>query len=329
MTRRLAVLLLAACAAQAEPVLLVVLKGASAVGYYSLEGKLLATVPVGLHPHEMVISPDGKFAYVSDNGTMRIEHAGKGGNTVSIIDIAARKRVGKISTGKYRRPHGLSVDPRTGYLAVTAEQPDRVLHLDPRARRVIRDFDTKGKTSHMVMLAPGKSGAEYAFVNNSGMDTVSVVQLTTGAVKTIQVGDRPEGSVLSRDGKELFVCNRESASISIIDVERQAAIGEIKTGGKGPVRIGITPDGATLVYALMHDQKIEFADVARRRPIAQVGVEGSPVSLTVSQDGKYAFASAEEKDTVFVISVPERKLIRSFKTAQGAGPDPAVLVDIR
>lgn len=329
--RFLPLLLLAALAipgAQAESVLLVVLKGANAVGYYTLEGKLLATVPVGQHPHEMVISPDGKFAYVSDNGTMRIEHAGKGGNSISIIDIAARQRVGKISTGKYRRPHGLSVDPRTGYLAVTAEQPDRILHIDPRARRVIRNFDPRGKTAHMVMLAPGKSGAEFAFVSNSGMDTVSVVQLTTGMVKTIQVGDRPEGSVLSKDGKELFVCNRDSGSISVIDVERQAAIGQIKTGGKGPVRIGITPDGATLIYALMHDHKIEFADVERRRPVAQIGVDGEPISLSVSKDGKYAFASAEEKDTVYVISVPGRKLIRSFKTAPGAAPDPVVLVEI-
>lgn len=314
-------------AVRAEQVLLVVLKGANAVGYYSLDGKLLATVPVGVHPHEMALSPDGRLAYVTDNGTMRIEEKGKGGNTVSILDIAARKRVGTISTGNYRRPHGISVDPRTGYLAVTAEAPDRVLHIDPEKRRVIRHFDPRGKTSHMVTLPPGKSGAEFAFVSNSGMETVSAVQLTTGQVKSITVGERPEGSVLSKDGKELYVCNRESASISIIDVERQAAIGAIQTG-KGPVRIAITPDGSTLVYALMHDRKIEFADLARRRAVAQVAVDGQPISMAVSADGKLAFAAAEEQDRVFVISVPERKLVRTFETAKGAGPDALALVTI-
>lgn len=316
-----------ALAPAAEQVLLVVLKASSVVAYYSLDGKLLGSVPVGLHPHEMAISGDGKFAYVTDNGTMRIENAGKGGNTVSIVDIAARKRVGTISTGKYRRPHGIAVDARTGYLAVTAEAPDRVLHIDPRDRNVIRHFDTKGRTSHMVTLPAGKSGAEFAFVSNSGMSTVSAVQLTTGQVKSIPTGERPEGSVLSKDGSELFVCNRESASITIIDVARQAAIGEIKTG-KGPVRIGITPDGATLIYALMHDQKIEFADVARRRPVTQVSVDGNPISLAVSPDGKYAFAAAEEKDTVFILSAPERKLLRSFQTAKGSAPDAIALVTL-
>ena len=318
-------MVLAMCAPGAEQVLLVVFKATGAVAYYSLDGKLLGTVKVGQHPHEIAISPDGKYAYVTDNGTMRIEQPGTGGNTVSIIDIAARKRVGKISTGRYHRVHGISVDARTGYLAVTAEAPDRVLHIDPERRRVIRHFDTRGRTSHMVTLPPGKSGAEFAFVSNAGMGTVSVVQLTTGLVKSIPVGERPEGSVLSKDGKELFVCNRESASITVIDVERQAAVGEINTG-KGPVRIGITPDGATLIYALMHDGKIEFADVARRKPVAQVAVEGEPISLAVSPDGRYAFAAAEEKDKVFVLSVGEHKLLRTFDTPKGSAPDAIALV---
>lgn len=310
-----------------QQILLVVLKGANALGYYSMDGQLIATVPVGQHPHELGISPDGKYAYTTDNGTMRVEHQGKGGNTVSIVDIAARKRIGVISTEKFRRPHGLDVDPRTGYLAVTTEAPDRVLLLDPGKKKLIRVFDPNGKTTHMVRFGPSKSGAEYAFASNSGMFTMTAVQLSTGAIKSIPTGERPEGAVLSPDGKELYVCNRESDSITVIDVSRQAAITEIKTG-KGPVRIAATPDGRTLVYALMHDHKIELADVATRRPIAQIPVEGDPISLHLSPDGKLAFAAAEEKDTVFIISLAERKVIRQFQTAKGAAPDPVMQVTI-
>ena len=310
-----------------QQVLLVLLKGANALGYYTLEGQLQTAVSVGRHPHEMVLSPDGKYVYITDNGTMRIEHAGKGGNTVSVVDIAARKRADTMSTGSHRRPHGISIDPRTWLLAVTTEAPDRLVLFDGRQRRYLRHFEVRGKTTHMVSLGPGKSGAEWAYVSNSGMDTVTAVQLTTGANKVIQAGDRPEGSVLSKDGKHLFVANREAATVTIIDTERHAAIGEIRTG-KGPVRIGITPDGKTLVYALMHDRKIEFTDLDTRRPVAQVAVDGDPISISVSADGKFAFAAAEEKDTVYVISVPERKLVRQFQTAKGAGPDALLLVTL-
>jgi YVTN family beta-propeller protein len=322
---RLGLLCAASAVAQTE-VLLVLLKGANALAFYSLDGKLETSVTVGQHPHEMVLSADGKYAYITDNGTMRIEHAGRGGNSVSVVEIATRKRVATISTGKYRRPHGISLDPRRNYLAVTAEAPDQLLLIDAAARRVIRTFDPQGSTSHMVSFGPPTSGgAEYAFVSNSGAAYISVVQLTTGAVKKIPAGDRPEGSLLSPDGKELYVANRESASITVIDTARQAPIGEIRTG-KGPVRLGITPDGRTLVYALMHDRAIGFADMETRRQVATVAVEGQPISASVSADGKYAIACAEEKDTVYVISVPERKILRQFQTAKGAGPDPAILV---
>jgi len=308
-----------------EPTLLVLLKGASALAFYTMEGQLQATVPVGQHPHEMVVSPDGRFAYITDNGTMRIENPGRGGNTVSVVDIAARKRVDTISTGRYRRPHGIAYDARRHYLAVTTEAPDQLLLIDARKRKVIANFDPKGQTAHMVSFAPGKSGSEYAFVSNSGANYLSVVQLTTGMTKTIPSGQRPEGSLVSPDGKELYVSNRESNTITIVDTERQAVINTLPTG-KGPVRLGITPNGRTLVYALMHEKAIGFADMETRREKARLHVEGVPISLSVSADGKYAFASAEEQDTVYVIDVTGMKLIRKFQTAKGAGPDPAVLV---
>jgi YVTN family beta-propeller protein len=307
-----------------EPVLLVLLKGASAVGYYTLEGKFLGKVDVDPHPHEMVVSRDGRFLFTTDNGTMRIEHKGNGGNTVSMIDIAARKRAARISTEKFFRPHGISVDPVNGMIAVTSEFPDRVLLIDPARRKLIRNFDSKGKTTHMVSFGPSKQGAEHAFASNSGEDTVSVVQLTTGHVKKITTGQRPEGSVLSPDGAYLYVTNRDANTVTIIDTQRQAALGEFKAS-RGPVRIGVTPDGKTLIWAAMHDHVIEFADLDTRTVTGRIKVEGQPVSLTVSADGRYAFASAEEQDTVYIIDVPGRKLLRQFKTEKGWGPDPVLL----
>ena len=326
---RVAALLLTCASAlfAGQQVLLVLLKGANALAYYTPEGQLLAKVPVGQHPHEMLLSRDGKFAYITDNGTMRIENPGQGGNTISVVDLAARKRVDTISTGKFRRPHGISLDPVRNYLAVTTEGPDQLILIDTDGNKVIRRFDPKGKTSHMVSFGPGKSGAEYAFVSNSGAAFLSVIQLTTGATKTIPTGDRPEGSILSPDGKELYVCNRESATISVIDTTRQAAIGEIRTG-RGPVRIGFTPDGRTLVYAMMHHKRIGFADTETRRQTGFIEVDGEPISLHISADGKTATAAAEEADTVYVVSIPDQKLIRQFKTEKGAGPDPVMLVEL-
>lgn len=315
-----AVSIFSGMAAGQQASLLILHKGASSLGFYTHEGAHLASVPVGLHPHEMVRSPDGRYLYTTDNGTMRIEQAGAGGNTVSIVDLEARHKIGEISLEHYRRPHGIDLDPKTGLLYVSTELPDQLLVVDPKARKVIRTYDTKGKTAHMVKLGPG---GRWAYVSHSHSSNVAAIELATGKVKLIATGARPEGSALSVDGRFLYVVNREAAQITVIDTATQSAAGVIPTG-KGPVRVQVAPDG-TIVYALMHEKAVGFADPAARRQVATVPIGGEPVSMALSPDGSLAFAAAQDIDTVYVVSVRERRVVREIQTAPKSFPD-AILV---
>jgi len=302
--------------------LLILHKGASSLGFYTHEGAHLASVPVGLHPHEMVRSADGRYLYTTDNGTMRIEQAGEGGNTVSIVDLETRSKIGEISLGRYRRPHGIDLDPKTGLLYVSTELPDQLLVVDPKSRKVVRTYDTKGKTAHMVKLGPG---ARWAYVSHSNSSNVAAIELATGKVKLIATGARPEGSALSADGRFLYVVNREAAQITVIDTATQSAAGVIPTG-KGPVRVQVAPDG-TIVYALMHEKAVGFADPAARRQVATVPFGGAPVSLALAPDGSLAFAAAQDIDTVYVVSVRERRVVREVRTAPKSFPDAILVLD--
>ena len=305
-----------------EPVLLVSQKAASSVAFYTWDGQEVATVPVGTHPHEMVLSADGRLLYTTDNGTMQIEHSGNGGNTVSIIDVAARERVGIVDLGEYYRPHGIAINPATGEVLVSAENPDRLLVIDPVQRKVVRDYDTKGQTPHIVRAS---LDGKRAFVSNARSGTVAAVDLASGDVTLIEAGSRPEGSVLSADGRTLYVANRDSHEITIIDTEKNAKVAQIPTG-KSPVRVGLTSDGKTLIYALFGENKVGFADIAERREVAQIDLGGQPVSLEMSASGRYAFAGAQDAGIVYVISVVDRTIVKQFPTAQGAGPDPIIQI---
>src|SRR5215510_5902640 len=53
--------------------------------------KVLARVPTGEAPHEVAASEDGRFAFVSNYGT-----GDRPGNTISVIDIAARKELKRV-----------------------------------------------------------------------------------------------------------------------------------------------------------------------------------------------------------------------------------------
>ncbi|MCS7026486.1 MAG: hypothetical protein NZV14_16940 [Bryobacteraceae bacterium] len=306
--------------ASSIPHLVVVEKKAGAVGFYNPAGRRVAGVRVGVYPHEIVFSPDRKLAYVSDNGILWMQYAGEGGNTISIIDLVKRQKAGVIDLGTNRRPHGMDLDPKTNRLVCTTENPDGLLLIDLNRRQVLRRYDVQGEDPHMVLLGPD---GKWAFVSNSSSNTVAAVELETGAVKLIPTDARPQGGVLSVDRKTIYITNSNGNSISIIDPEKKERIGTIATG-RGPARIAMTPDGKTLVYNLQAGQAIGFADVSLRKQTAEIALGGDPLSLTLSPDGRYAFTGVQDQDKIFIISVPERKIVKVIATPKESGPDPVM-----
>lgn len=303
--------------------LLVLHKGNSSLGFYTDEGKLITSVPVTAHPHEMVFSPDGRYAYTTDNGTMRIEQAGTGGNKVSIIDLKERKKSGEILLGDFRRPHGIDRIRTTGKILVSTELPDQLLLIDPGTRRVERTYSTGGKTAHMVVATPD---GKKAYVSHSSSANVAAIDLASGKYTLIATGARPEGSAVSADGKRVYVCNRDGSALSVIDTSTDKVVQTIRTSA-GPVRIALTPEGRFAVYGLLDERGVEWVDTATGKIAGRVDLPaelGQVVSLHLSPDGKLAYAANENMDTVYVVSLAGKKIVKSFKTPKGYAPDPVI-----
>jgi YVTN family beta-propeller protein len=300
--------------------LAVVHKISGTVGFYTNDGRLVNQVEVGKHPHEAVLSPDKKLLYVTNNGILWMTDPGAGGNTISILDVASHKNIGTIDLGTYHRPHGIDLDPKTGMLVVTIENPSGLLLVDPVQRKVVKMYDVKGEAPHMVLLSPD---GKQAYVSNTGTGTLSVVDLATSRVKVIVSDARPQGTAFSLDRKTIYMTNLEGNSISVFDTSKLARTRVIPTG-KGPCRIALSADGKTLVYALQNDEAIGFADAATGKEVYQIPTGGKLVSLTLSRDGRLAYSSAQEQDKISVISIADRKIIRVINTPKGAGPDPVI-----
>jgi len=298
--------------------LAVVEKVAGAVGFYSENGKQLGLVKVGPFPHEAVLSPDGRLLYVSDNGVLWMTEDANGYNAISVVDVHAMKKLRDIDLGRFHRPHGIAL--LGGKLFATTERPFRLIMVDPVAGKVVRDFDVKGKSPHMVIPA---AGGKRVFVSNADSDSLAVIDLTTGETKVIATGAHPQGGVLSGDGRRLYLTNTNANQISIIDTESLRVTGKIPTG-KGPARIALTPDGRTLVYNLQFEPGVGFADVASGKQTAQLALSGRPLSLTMTRDGRRAFAGIQDQDKVAFVSVGERKIERVIDLPKGSGPDPAI-----
>ena len=311
---------LAIGAASDGAALMVVEKKASQVGFYTSAGERVAGVAVGETPHEMVLSADGKFAYVSDNGVLWMDYDGPGGNTVSVIDIAARKRVGVLPLGKFHRPHGIGLDPTSSRAFVTSENPDRIVLVDLDALAVIRDYDNGGVDPHMVTF---DSRGEWGYVSNTATGTVGAVHSASGELILIPVGKGPQGSLLSSDGSKLWVTCRDDNRIDIIDTATKKVTGSIATG-EGVNRVVATPDEGLLVYSVQRGESVGIADVASGQQIANIKLGGPPLSISLSRDGKYAFAGVQDSDQIWIVSVSEQKVVQVIDTPKDAGPDPVL-----
>ena len=312
-------LLVAGTAVAAE--LVVVEKGSGQVGFYTPGGKLLAEVPIGGHPHEMAVSADGRYGFTSDNGVMLMTEKTAGGNSVTMVDLRERKKITSIDLGANRRPHGIDFDPATGHVLVTTELPSALLILDPDKRAVIDRYDIQGKAPHMVVLAPDH---RTAWITCTDTGNVAVVDLVTRNVQLISVGARPQGLVFSPDHSRLYVANSDGYSVTVIDAGTRKVVGEIAVGGShsGPVRVAVTNDGKTAISALQLDHAIAFANTSTMKQEKLIPLPGSPVSMSLSGDGKLAYCSIQDMDTVYVVSVAKREIVRTFKTPVGAKPDP-------
>src|SRR6266849_2456211 len=188
------------------PAMAVVEKKAGMVGFYAADGKRLSEVKVGSFPHETAFSPDRRFLYVTDNGLLWMTDPGEGFNTISIIEVATRKKTGTIDLGSYRRPHGIAVLPKTGQIVTTIENPDGLLLVDPVARKVVRKYDVKGKSP----FATDKNEV-------SG---------------EIQTGANPARVELTPDEKTLVYNLQSGEGIGFVDVQARKQVAEVRLPGR-------------------------------------------------------------------------------------------------
>lgn len=307
-----------------DPVLLISQKASKTVAWYTLDGELLGEASVTDHPHEIVLSPDGERLYVTDNGVMQIEFAGEGGNKVSIIDVPGRQKIGEVDLGEWRRPHGIALCG-DGTLLATSEAPDQLLVIDATEQKIVRTFDTGGETPHIVRCSEDST---QAYVSNARSRTVARIDLETGERELLETGDRPEGSCLSPDYATLYVVHRDGDKIVAIDTADWSILGEIATPGQ-PVRCGVSGDGQTIAYGLFEGSAIGFADASEMAEVNRVATIGPAVSLEMADDGETALACAQEQDTCYVVSVPERSITNTIQVSAGSGPDPMLLLQPR
>ncbi len=264
--RSIVLVLLAGCATVARPgedLLLVANKADATLSIVRPDSRqTLVVLPTGVGPHEVAASPDGRWAVVSNYGDK-----GREGNSLTVVDLAARAVARTIDLGEYHRPHGSAFLP-DGRLVVTAEKNDAVVIVDVAGGGGLCAVATGQKLSHMVALAPG---GERAYTANIVSGTVTALDLAAGAaVASAPAGTHCEGIAVSPDGKEVWVGSNEDNVVHVFDAAL-APKGTLAAAGL-PIRLRFVPDGSRLLVSNAAGSKLQVVDRATRALVRTIDV---------------------------------------------------------
>ncbi|RMH05549.1 MAG: YncE family protein, partial [Planctomycetota bacterium] len=269
-------------------------------------GEIVATLPTGAGPHEVALHPAGRWAVVADYGVRAP------GSTLSVLDLEAPRRARRIDLGAPIRPHGLTFEPDGVALWVTAETRRELWRVSFADGSVLARIPTAGPASHMVARAPDGR----LFVSDLGAGTVLPIEPDGAAGRPVATGEGAEGIAVSADGQQLWVTNRASDTVSVLDPTSLEVRRELSCPGF-PIRVALTPDGRTALVSCARAGEVALFRAVDGRPLGRIrldltavddgggrlfggrfGASPVPIGLAVAADGRRAWVACSGADAV-------------------------------
>ena len=272
----------------------------------------LAKVVVGVNGHEVMVSKDGRFAYVPIYGNSGVGRPGTDGSTIDVVDLEARKLMVTIDLGKPLRPHRAEWGP-DGMLYVTAELGDAVDVLDPDTRKVVAEIPTGQKESHMLVISPD---GRRAYTANVGAGSVSVLDLAKRTlITTIPVAKAVQRISISPDGKRVFTHDQDAPRIAVIDAATNKIVNWIEV--PTPVYASEpTPDGRWLV-TLDRGGNAYVIDLGPMKAARRLKISDGASEILIRPGGDIAYLSGTGAGRIDVLDLHTWELEKPIELTPG------------
>jgi len=283
--------------------------------------KVIARVPVGNDPHEVITSDDGSTAFVSNYGFGAY-------NTLTVVDLRTDKPLRTVDLGPLRGPHGLAF--AQGKVWFTSEVAKAIARYDPETNKVDWILGTGQNRVHMIYVS---RDAQRIVATNVNSGTVSIIDKapvhTPGPASgsrgmsfdwnqtVVRVGNGSEGFDVSPDGKEIWVANAKDGTISIINFQEKKVVQTLAANLPGANRLKFTPDGKRVLVS--RGPILAVLDVGTRKVIKRIPIGHGSGGVLVQPDGVRAFVACAPDNYVAVIDL--KSLTVTGHIQVDAGPD--------
>ncbi len=270
-------------------------------------------VLIGDLPLNMVMSPDGRFVIVTNNGWTK--------PTLNVFDTKTEATVGRT----------MPLD--NAWLGLAWSTDGTRLYAAGAAENTIYEFTwAKGALAESGRIAIGqperRTGGEFmnaGFVGGlaaaPGGNTLYAIQVFGQALSAIDVQARkelkkvslpaePYTTVVSADGRTVFVSLWGGSKVLMFAADTLAPLGDVAVGPH-PNAMVLSKDGTRLFVACANTNAVWVVDVATRTAREQISVAlypdapvgTTPNALALSPDGRTMLVANADNNTVAVVDV--------------------------
>jgi len=282
-------------------------------------GKVVARMPSGPDPHEVVASDDGKMAFISNYG-------GGSYNTLTVVDLVGQKSMGTIDLGALRGPHGL--DYAAGKVWFTAEAAKVIGSYDPATQKIDWVMGTGQNRTHMIWV---NRDLKTIITSNVSSATITILEKVTrrqgpppggpggppppgmgpgGGTPTadweetvIGVGRGAEGFDVAPGGKELWAANAQDGTISIVDLVARKVVATLDANVRSANRLKFTPDGKRVFVSSLGGSDLAIFDAATRASVKRLPIGRGAAGIQMTPDGKLAYVACTPDSYVAIVDL--------------------------
>ncbi|HTX77987.1 MAG TPA: hypothetical protein VMD29_17385 [Terracidiphilus sp.] len=276
--------------------------------------QVAAAIPLHRQPVSISVDPEGKLAYIANSGS----------NSISAVDLAARREIAQIGTGEQPAEARISPDGRTLVVPNRAGNSVTIVNIGhvPQDDKVRAIFTGCPGASDAVILPDSSK----VFVACSAGHQVMAIALADSKINPgdpdrveafMDVGRAPVDLALKPDGGEVFVSNSLSDTVSEIYATSDE-VGGTYIMGDTPVNGIVSADNSLLYVANVRSQEVTVYGIDDGRRLSPgIHVGDGPSAMAFSVEGHLLFVVDSRSGDVAVVRTSTRSLFTMLPAGRG------------
>ncbi len=254
--------------------------------------------------------------------------ANEGDHNVMVVNLNTEGIIAEIPTGK--APHAIVFAAGKAY--VNNRGSEHLTVIDTKTFEAGSDIPLKAISFQLALSPDGKTLA----VSYKNALMVSLIEVASDTISTIQLGETPEGGFpekpmkhphWSKDGKYLYVQNNIDNKIIKIDIATSDVAAEISMPGSNHHLVSSAND--KIMYAVNQNTdtgtSLTIINTETDSVISDIAIPLSPGETgfghhgELTRNGKTFYFCNEGGHTVSIVDIVKMEVVKSVEVGKGAG----------